>query len=503
MANNEDYIIEDLISQSEQLLDGLELPETDAEREVLDKAQIDFFNGEIEGNSFSSDGFIKIRISDDKMTAYADFHPPTSDRSAVSYGQTVGQLAEIGIVFGLQNDDIQKYCLECFTENRIIDNVIVAIGEEPVPAIPEYYLIDSELLNNKKQLEEKGSRVDYKKSSPFVLVKKGQLVAKIIDKKEGIPGHNILGEEIPYPKQIKNKLQPGHNLFKSENKIFSAKDGLFKTDDILFFVDEVLQIETGVDYSTGDIDFPGDVLIKGETKDGFKVKAGGRIYYTGTFDASFAECKDDLIVTQGIIGRKKGKIKSGGSIEAKFIENCFVESIKDIKLISGIMNSEVYSNGKVHAGEKGVLIGGTVYAQNGIVAKQIGSAMGPRTEVYCGTDFIVQSKLLWARDHSMDIAMKLNKVNNQIKKSTEPDPRLHEVQGKLANTLKKINDMSNKLIFELHKNEDADVIVLSNIYPGVYIEICHFSYIVDKVLGPTRFYLDKRKGVITAEKYRL
>ena len=41
-----------------------------------------------------------------------------------------------------------------------------------------------------------------------------------------------------------------------------------------FWVDEVLGVATDVDYHSGNIDFPGDVIIQGDVKDGFAVKAG-------------------------------------------------------------------------------------------------------------------------------------------------------------------------------------------------------------------------------------
>ncbi|MBN2657716.1 MAG: DUF342 domain-containing protein [Spirochaetales bacterium] len=506
MKDSDDFAVDDLISQSEKLMEDLDFPENessgnkpDMDKQALEKAQADFFLNEIEGNSFRSDGFVKIRISEDKMTAYADFYPPTEGMSPISYNQVMGILQEKKIVFGINNDNIQKCCIDCMSDMSIINDIVVAEGEDPSVHIPQYYSIDRKLLKQKKNPEKTKGRIDYKKVTPFILVQKGKRIAELVRETPGKPGHNVLGDEIPSPQRIENKLEPGQNTFIADDIVYAACDGLFDQDEKSFYINEVLQIESGVDYSTGNIDFPGDVLINGETKDGFQVKSGGRIFYTGTFDASIVECDDNLVVTLGIIGRKKGRIKAGGSIEAKFIENCFVESIKNISLVSGVMNSEIYTNGKLIAGEKGLVVGGIVYAQDGIEANQIGTSMGPRTELYCGTDYLVQSKMRWARDHSMEVAMELNKVNNQIARSGNPDSRLLEVQTKLKVALKKLNELSNELIFELHKNEDALVEVYSAIYPGVYIEICHFSYVVERVMGPSKFYLNKQKGIIVAE----
>ena len=55
------------------------------------------------------------------------------------------------------------------------------------------------------------------------------------------------------------------------------------------------------------------------------------------------------------------------------------------------------------------------------------------------------------------------------------------------------------MVNELDKNEEADVKVSASVYPGVYIEICHISYIVNRELKHCRFYLDKVKGKIAVE----
>jgi uncharacterized protein (DUF342 family) len=216
-------------------------------------------------------------------------------------------------------------------------------------------------------------------------------------------------------------------------------------------------------------------------------------------DASTVECEKDLVAALGIIGRKEGTVKVGGSIKAKFIENCCVEAGNLISLSAGILNSSVYTADKLVLGRKGIIVGGTVYSQNGVVATQIGTKMGPKTEIYCGTDYVVANRLEWIRDNNMKLALKLNQIDLQLKKGGPENPQLEEVRQKLKESMHKLNEMASSLVFKLDKNDNAEVLVRGKVYPGVYIEICHTSYVVDREMSSVRFKLSKEKGKIVAE----
>jgi len=73
------------------------------------------------------------------------------------------------------------------------------------------------------------------------------------------------------------------------------------------------------------------------------------------------------------------------------------------------------------------------------------------------------------------------------------------VRGKIKGAIHKLNEAIHSLIFQLDKNETAEVVVKGFIFPGAYIEICHLSYIVSRQMERVRFKLDKAKGKIIAE----
>ena len=74
-----------------------------------------------------------------------------------------------------------------------------------------------------------------------------------------------------------------------------------------------------------------------------------------------------------------------------------------------------------------------------------------------------------------------------------------ELRDKLQAALHKMNEAAGNLVFHLDKNEDAKIVVRGTVYPGVYIEICHVSYIVNHRMTGVCFKLDKAKGKVVVE----
>ena len=86
------------------------------------------------------------------------------------------------------------------------------------------------------------------------------------------------------------------------------------------------------------------------------------------------------------------------------------EAKGSIVIKTGIMNSLIYTLNQVDLDDNGIIAGSTIYAQNGVITKQIGTAGGPRTEIFCGNDYMVQQKLEWIRDTNIDHALKLKRI---------------------------------------------------------------------------------------------
>ena len=87
----------------------------------------------------------------------------------------------------------------------------------------------------------------------------------------------------------------------------------------LIHVDPVFLVKGDLDYQTGNIDFIGSVVIKGDVKSGFNVKASGDIEIEGVVEDSIVETDSDVLIKLGFIGHGEGKIIAMGSVNANIV----------------------------------------------------------------------------------------------------------------------------------------------------------------------------------------
>ncbi|MFO7850341.1 MAG: hypothetical protein R6V67_10305 [Spirochaetia bacterium] len=66
----------------------------------------------------------------------------------------------------------------------------------------------------------------------------------------------------------------------------------------------------------------------------------------------------------------------------------------------------------------------------------------------------------------------------------------------ISNKIRKLSEASILLLDRLDKNESAYVAVSDTIHSGVYIEICHTSFVVNSPMSNVQFLLNKNTGKI-------
>jgi hypothetical protein len=501
--------LDSLLEATEQLLDTVQ----NAERLVADLPDqtIADINSQIRISELESlnrslgleiDARVELHASPDDMLFTGDFFPPVSGGKKLELSDIEEQLSAKNVVYGVNWEVIRETVLRCNTDGIEVDGVVVAEGKRPVPETPEHVIVERRLVEPQAPPTSEAERVEHKNRTPFVLVKEGELLARQVLRQKGESGWTVYGKELTPPKKSIPVLSPGNNTRIEGDGIIATRSGRFIFDKKTFAVTPLLDVTGDVDYSTGHIDFDGDIVVRGDVKDGFNVKASGSIYCSKTVSATLIQCGGDLIINRGIIGRQNGEVRAGGSIKCKYIEHCYVESIGSISTIVGMMNSVVKTNDRFETAGRGIVVGGKLFAQNGISVTQLGTSMGPATEVYCGIDHTVQARLEWIRDRNLELATRLTEVRKKNRSGVERNDKLVELEKKLSEAVSKLNAMSISLIGHLDMNENARVVVRDAVYPNTYIEICHVSYVVSGLMRSVVFKLDREHGKIVHEAFR-
>lgn len=188
------------------------------------------------------------------------------------------------------------------------------------------------------------------------------------------------------------------------------------------FVSNVLEL-VNVDNSTGDIDYDGDVVIKGNVVAGFTVKAAGDITVSGIVEGATVIAGGSITFNRGIQGMTKAVVKAGGNIVSKFIESAESVSAGGSIEADSILHSKVTAKETIKAsGKNGLIIGGDVKAVYMIEAKTIGNAMGTNTTVGVGVDPAMKRRvdeLKNSLDKLGNNKIQLNQILSVLRKKQE------------------------------------------------------------------------------------
>jgi uncharacterized protein (DUF342 family) len=448
-----------------------------------------------------NDGNLTITFSDNDLEVRGDFTPPIGKGNPLTQEQIGAILEKLNIVCGVRWDAIQEALMACNLNRKPVKGALIARGEAPQSEVTEYFEMNPHLSRKETTVKE-NARIDYRAYSPFISVKKEQTLARLRPRKAGKEGKNVHGVSLPYTVIRPEGVSGGANT-RNDGKLITAEiNGQLIESGRQLSVQDSLVVKGAVGYGTGNIVFPGDVVIEGPVSDGFKIYSGGSVTIRQTFDVTDVITRGDLTVAGGIIGRGAALVKSGGAVRTKFIENCRIAARKTITVESDIINSSVFTLEMVDLGEKGVILGGDIYAVHGIKAGGIGRKTGKAPRIHCGIDFTAQQEKEKNNNQLRILAAKLAKLREMIADpETSPDKlaKLEEILRRLEEEQMKAADAVSGLLGKINTDENAAVEVQGEIIPGTLIEICQVALFVTEALRKVRVRLDKATGKVISE----
>ncbi|WP_434751668.1 DUF342 domain-containing protein [Paenibacillus amylolyticus] len=458
---------------------------------------------------------LNVVLSDDKCTAYLEYYNEEEGFSCTT--EELEQFVESkGIKHGLLREK-----LLVFVNNPsayLKDKCKIAEGVSPVQGIDGYIqvLIGKEDDNEQRPLEAEDGKVDYKELIRLDNVRSGQIIAKRIDPVDGVPGKAVTGEEIPFRPGKEARFKIGKNVVVSPDgsAMYAAIDGLVsRTDGNKLNVFPVYEVNGDVDYKHGNIDFVGNVVIRGNVLTGFKVKAAGDIRVVGGVEGAELEAGGSIEITGGIIGYNKGLIHAGHHVKCTFIQDGNVDAGEDVLVSQSIMHSNVRAgHAVICAGTKGLIVGGSTQAGEHVSARVVGNTMSTVTSIEVGVLPRLRNEMNELRKEireqmdSLDKTKKALTLLDQLAAAGQLTPDKMAMRIKLNSTQKSALHQSGEMktrILEIEKvledTSRARVDILKMIYGGSKIVIGRYTkFIKDPVSRMSFFYQD---GDITMTPY--
>jgi hypothetical protein len=156
----------------------------------------------------------------------------------------------------------------------------------------------------------------------------------------------------------------------------------------------------------------------------------------------------------------------------------------------------------IDLGDKGMILGGDIYAVKGIRTGGIGRKAGKATRIHCGIDFTLQQEKEKNNNQLRILSAKLQKLR-EIMEAPEPNAekraKMEELLHRLEDEQKKTTLRISELLGTVDTDENALVEVTGEIVPGTLIEICQVALFVTEPLRKLRIRLDRAKGKLVSE----
>lgn len=332
--------------------------------------------------------FGDYRISADCMKVEAVFYPPFVGGGVLTSGEIIKDLQYLGVKHGIDNQIIEQI----LSHREYGEAYKIAVGTQPRDGSDGY--------------------IEYK---------------------------------------FNTELKPRPKMNDDGTELMSQVSGHVILENDKIFVSNVLEL-VNVDNSTGDIDYEGDVVVKGNVLAGFTVKATGDITVSGIVEGATVIAGGNITFNRGIQGMTRAVVKAGGNIVSKFIESAENVSAGGSIEADSILHSKVTAKSTIKAsGRNGLIIGGDVKAVNMIEAKTIGNAMGTNTSVGVGVDPSMKRRVDELKNSLGklgDNKIQLNQLLNALRKKQDSEGGLDEAKHELQ-----MKTMRNVIMLEQEINK--------------------------------------------------
>lgn len=421
-------------------------------------------------------------------------------------------VSEIPIKLMVDYDKIAEVVEHNIKNNEGVSCVFVE-GRKPVDGNVQKVVLDYDLSIGTGKKSEDGS-IDFKERSFVHNIDANVQVAHFIPEKPAVDGLDIYNEIIDAHFDEDPCYKIGNNLKVDEDGITirSAIRGiLVNSSNNTLSVSDTVEIDK-VDLSTGNIEVDGSVIIKENVTPGFSIKTEGNIEVYGNIEDAKIDCGGNLIVSGGIIGGPDSDINIKGKIYSSFIRNAKI-MCKDDVISQQIVNSDISSSNRVIVLEgKGVIIGGSIKALNGVWARSIGAISESKTTIMVGRDPEADALFKEITNTLKTNKEEISKIKSLLGSEYFRDPRafiariasdkreaIKGILKRITNLIKETNDLEqkrNEMSEEFERLSGSSITSMEGFFPGVTIYISNIrKYISNKISGTEYFYSKEKRDI--------
>ncbi len=455
------------------------------------------------------DAIVTVEVALDGMQAFLAISPHRGFGEPVSAPKVYAVLAREHVIAGLK-DNIITEAVTAAQDGREVAGLLVAEGKQPVHA-EGAHLVPRETPGDDKRVRILADgRADYKSISSIRVVRVGDAVAEIIPPRSRAEnGFTVYGKPIPARLKAENTLPQLFNVKQEPGPagttiLFAEKEGEFVLTPTAAGVRQLHVVAGDVGLETGNIDFPGSVIVRGSVHEGFRVFAKGSLTVQDLVEEAVLSAEGAVTIQQGVKGRKNAVIRARTNIACLFSENAMLMAVGDIVIERSALNCRIKCNGALTIGKtKGTLMGGVTRARRGMILFNVGSPGEAKTIVSFGQDYILADQIEAGErevERLKSRALEIDRTMPKIPRTRPEDAaRLASLRDEKVRLLKQIDTHNMRLLSLRDRFEEhypSAVTVRGTIYPGVTIESHGRLHSVRSRTASVEFSFDPKTGTI-------
>ncbi|WP_052114826.1 DUF342 domain-containing protein [Pontibacillus chungwhensis] len=355
--------------------------------------------------------YFTVQIDSDKMLATLSLKKEYHLELSFSKGDLIETLNSHNITWGLEEDNLE----------------VIGSGakEDQFPIVIAEGILPQDGADGKVQYEKELSRtfsydekVNFRDVIKIPSVHAGDALLTILEPTNGEAGKTVTGEDIPPKPGRAVLLRPGQNVEwkKIESRMYATSDGQLSVGDRSIHVYPLYEVHGDISMRTGNIDFVGSVVIRGNVPTGYTIKATGDVTIYGLLEGSTIEAGGSVYISEGIAGHGKGSVIAGVDIKCGYINQGKIEAGRDLFVENSVLHSDVIARKHIYC-QKGNIIGGALSAGSSIEAKDIGNKMHTPTQIYVGSNkklLETQQQLELEKEQLVDTLHKLSIIGDKL-----------------------------------------------------------------------------------------
>lgn len=431
---------------------------------------------------------VEISVAPNCTTAFMSFTKPENGGQEMTYERALAAIKDKLISHGILEDEIRG----AVNNRRYDENICVARWTAPIDGDDGRVDYKFKMDNTKAPVMDEHGVVDFKNLGIVNNITKGTTIANITLSTDGVPGIDIMGKPVAQKKGVPANVRAGKgtSLVNDGTELIAALDGNLRFSKGEFTVEEDLVINGDVDVSSGNIDFIGNVSIRGSVFEGYKVTSKKNITVNGSVTGAELNADGDIIVR---IGANSSVINCKGDVKLGFCENSRVKCENNVTSAS-FVGGDVFAGKSIIATGKGVMMGGKYTALENIEATVIGSQSYAKTEITLGNNAVLsQEKEALMRsvaemeDKYEQLGLIVKTLDEQAKVAKLSPERAQLKMVSVRNRLqfqqeiKRCKSRISEIEVALEMCQNLSVSVKSTIYPGVTLRINAFTHKVNNI----------------------